>query len=192
MGLTSYWRFEGRKTHPCVLCITVQDCSWLKLLIHPRVRPGLWKSTHTRNITPQEDIRLAAECACVWIVNCESSFPLKDFVKCLYLLTSYSGFSIDSCNHPPGIAHSSKPLRIKHSGCPKGVIMNLKMQSWKTKSSMLMVMAVMVVSCGWYFVVVVAPSATTLHFSGAPSSFGTSTRGAERGFWPALRFLQRH
>lgn len=47
---------------------------------------------------------------------------------------------------------------------------------------MLMVMAVMVVSCGWYFVVVVAPPATTLHFPGAPGSFGTSTRGAERGF----------
>lgn len=81
MGLKSYWRFEGRKTHPCVLCITVQDCSWLKLLIHPKVRPRLWKSTHTLNITPQEDIRLAAECKCVWILNCESSFPLKDFVN---------------------------------------------------------------------------------------------------------------
>lgn len=62
----------------------------------------------------------------LWIV-----LSTQRLCKCLYLLTSYSGFSIDSCNHPPGIAHSSKPLRTKHSGCPKGVIMNLKMQIWK-------------------------------------------------------------
>ena len=63
MGLTSCWR------------------QWLKLFIQPRVRPRLLKSTHILNITPQEDILLAAEVACVWILNCELSFLLKDFVN---------------------------------------------------------------------------------------------------------------
>lgn len=68
-------------------------------------------------------------------LNCELWIVLSTqrlYVNaCICLYASYSGFSIDSCNHPPKIAHSSKPLRTKHSGCPKGVIMNLKMQSWK-------------------------------------------------------------